>query len=490
MEYRILGSIEVLDPSGRKLALGGAMQQSVLASLLLRAGQTVVLDRLVEELWDDPPASAARTVQAYVSRLRHELPKRAIESRPGGYVLRLDGDELDLDTFARGAEEGHAALAAGDHEQAARLLREALALWRGPALAGLTSEALRRHAEQLEEQRLSALEDRLEADLESARHSEIVPELTALVAEHPFRERLRAQLMKAFYRSGRPGEALALYRETRRLLVEELGMEPGQELRELEQAILRQDPELAEAPSPEPRTAATEIAPVPLLEREPLGSQGPTPTAASRYPRRRTIAYGALAGVIAAAVAIPLFALGGSGVDHADLGKTPGNSVGVLDANSGDARAPVALPAPADGGGGRSRLGLGGKRRLQRRLRDRPEDEHQAPDDPGRERAGRDRRWRWLCLGDEQPGRHGLADRSPRADRTPADPRRERPDRHRRTEAAMCGWRTRPTIPSRRSARATESCSRPTPPATIPEPLPSGRGRSGSRASQTTPWSN
>jgi YVTN family beta-propeller protein len=247
MQYRVLGPLEVLDASGQKVSLGGAMQQSVLASLLLRVGKTVPLERLVDELWEEPPATAARTLQAYVSRLRHALPKGAIESRPGGYAFVLDGDELDLDTFERLADHGHVALAGGDYQQAAGLLRDALALWRGPALAGLTSAALRREAARLEELRLSVLEDRVEADLGCARHGELVPELKALVAEHPLRERLRAQLMRALYRSGRSGEALALYREGRRLLVEELGMEPGQELRELEQAILRQDAEL-EAP--------------------------------------------------------------------------------------------------------------------------------------------------------------------------------------------------------------------------------------------------
>jgi class 3 adenylate cyclase/tetratricopeptide (TPR) repeat protein len=271
MEYRVLGPLEVLAAGGEKLALGGAMQQSVLASLVLRAGQTVALERLIDDLWDEPPETAARTVQAYVSRLRHELPKGAIESRPGGYRLVLDGGIFDLETFERRAEEGHSALAAGRCEEAGRLLRSALALWRGPALAGLTSEALRRQAEQLEELRLTALEDRLAADLGCAREAEIVPELKTLVAEHPFRERLRAQLMRALYRSGRPGEALALYRETRRVLVDELGMEPGQELRELEQAILRQDAEL-EAPTPRRSTAPAEPVPV---EREPRIEQPP-----------------------------------------------------------------------------------------------------------------------------------------------------------------------------------------------------------------------
>jgi predicted ATPase/DNA-binding SARP family transcriptional activator len=244
MEYRVLGPLEVLDASGQKLPVGGAMQQSVLASLLLRRGQTVALERLVDELWDEPPATATRTVQAYVSRLRHELPNGAIERRPGGYTLVLDGGELDLETFEHHAEKGHAALAAGEYERAASLLRKALALWRGPPLAGLASEALRREAERLEEQRLQALEDRIEADLGRGRHREVVPELQALVAEHPFRERLRAQVMSALYRSGRQTEALDVYRDARQVLHDQLGLEPSRSLREMQQAILRQAPSL------------------------------------------------------------------------------------------------------------------------------------------------------------------------------------------------------------------------------------------------------
>ena len=270
MEYRVLGSLEVLAASGEKLALGGAMQQSVLASLLLKAGQTVALERLVDDLWDEPPETAARTVQAYVSRLRHELPRDAIESRPGGYRLVLNGGDFDLEKFERGVEEGHRALAVGHYEEAGKLLRSALALWRGPPLAGLKSEALRRQAERLEELRLSALEDRFEADLGCAREVEIVPELKTLVAEHRFREHLHALLMRALCRSGRPGEALAIYRETRRMLVDELGIEPGQELRELEQAILSQDAEL-ETPGRERPTPSVpvSVAPVLRIERRP-----------------------------------------------------------------------------------------------------------------------------------------------------------------------------------------------------------------------------
>ena len=244
MEYRILGPLEVLDARGHSLSLGGARQQSVLASLLLRAGHTVALERLIDELWEERPETAAKTVQVYVSRLRHELPAGAIESRAGGYALLLDGDRLDLRSFEQAAKEGRAALAAGDCERAAELLRQALALWRGPALAGLSSDALRREAERLEEVRLRVLEDRLEADLGCAREGEVVPELQALVSEHPLRERPRAQLMLALYRADRQAEALAFYRETRSLLVEELGLEPSEELQRLERQILAHDPEI------------------------------------------------------------------------------------------------------------------------------------------------------------------------------------------------------------------------------------------------------
>ncbi|HSC50752.1 MAG TPA: BTAD domain-containing putative transcriptional regulator [Gaiellaceae bacterium] len=245
----------------------------MLGSLLLHAGDTVPLERLVDEVWETPPETAAKTVQVYVSRLRQLLPG-AIETRSGGYALLLDGDRLDVTRFEQLADEGRSALSAADWERAATLLSEALALWRGPALGGLAAEALRREANRLEESRLQVLEDRLEADLARGRAREIVPELKALVEEQPFRERPRAQLMLALYRSGRSGEALEVYRETRRLLVDELGIEPGQELRDLEQAILRQDSELGGPVSEvsEPVVAGRELetkpAPVKVATRE------------------------------------------------------------------------------------------------------------------------------------------------------------------------------------------------------------------------------
>src|SRR5438128_785200 len=271
MEYRVLGSLEVVDGRGRPLALGGARQQSVLASLILRAGRTVPLQRLVEELWEKPPKTAEKTVQVYVSRLRRQLETGAIESRRGGYALVLDGDQLDLARFEQIAGEGREALGAGDCERAATLLRDALALWRGPALAGLTSEALRHQAERLEELRLTVLEDRLEADLGCAREAEIVPELKALVAEHPFRERLRALLMLALYRSGRQTEALDVYRETRGLLADQLGLEPSETLRELERRMLAHDPEL-EVKLPD---AVAPAQPAPRPQEQPIRARMP-----------------------------------------------------------------------------------------------------------------------------------------------------------------------------------------------------------------------
>jgi class 3 adenylate cyclase len=273
MEYRVLGVLEVLDASGQPLALGGTRQQTVLGSLLLRAGETVPLERLVDELWERPPDTAAKTVQVYVSRLRRLLSPGAIESRSGGYALRLDGDELDLTQFEQLADEGRAALSASEWERAASLLGDALALWRGPALGGLSADALRREAERLEEARLQVLEDRVEADLARGREREVVPELRALVAEHPFRERLCGQLMRGLYAAGRQAEALEVYRETRTLLDQELGLEPGAELRELERRMLSHDPALeqhvaAPVPQPEPATAPLEAA-EPIRGRRP-----------------------------------------------------------------------------------------------------------------------------------------------------------------------------------------------------------------------------
>ena len=253
MDFRILGPLEVHDGQ-RVLSLGGTRQRAVLAVLLLHANQVVSSDRLIDELWgDEPPKAAAASLRVFVSELRKILePGRrqrgsdqVLLTRPPGYMVRLDRNQFDLERFEQLFEAGRRALADGDTETAAGGLREALSLWRGPPLADFAYEPFAQAAiGRLEELRLNTLELRVEADLALGRHSELVGELQSLVAEHPLRECLRRQLMLALYRSGRQSEALDVYRVARRALVEELGIEPGSALQELERAILRQDSSL------------------------------------------------------------------------------------------------------------------------------------------------------------------------------------------------------------------------------------------------------
>ena len=243
MEFRILGPLEVVE-GGRSLALGGPRQRALLAVLLTRANEVVSGDRLIDELWGArPPRSASNALQYHVSQLRKALgATEAIVTRDPGYLIRVAPHELDLLRFEQLVDEARQAPA--DH--ASRLLHDALGLWRGPALAGLANDpSLQAEILRLEELRLAALELRIETDLALGRHRDLVGELEALVHEHPQRERARAQLMLALYRCGRQAEALDLYREGRRLLVGELGIEPGLELQELEKAILRHDPALS-----------------------------------------------------------------------------------------------------------------------------------------------------------------------------------------------------------------------------------------------------
>jgi DNA-binding SARP family transcriptional activator len=243
VEFRILGPLEVVE-SGRAIPLGGPRQRTLLAVLLTRPNEVISVDRLVDELWADrPPAAAVNALQYHVSQLRKLLGRaEAIVTREPGYLIRVQPDELDLLRFERLVDEAERAPA----ERAAALLRDALDLWRGPPLADLAHEPFAQpEIRRLEELRLTALERRVDADLELGRHDHLVAELEALVAEHPLRERLRAALMRALYASGRQAEALDLYRETRRTLIDELGIEPSPALQELEQAILRQDPALS-----------------------------------------------------------------------------------------------------------------------------------------------------------------------------------------------------------------------------------------------------
>jgi DNA-binding SARP family transcriptional activator len=241
IEFRLLGPLEVTLHE-RPLELGGVKQRSLLAILLLHANQVLSSDRLIDELWGaSPPPTAAKSLQVMVSKLRKKLGDRRLVTHPPGYVLRVEPAALDLARFEQLLGEARRAAP----ESAARKLHQALALWRGPALADLAYESFAQaEIARLEELRLAALDQRIDADLATGRHAELVGELEALVAQHPLHERLRCQLMVALYRSGRQAEALDAYRAARRELSEELGLEPSEELKRLEQAILRQDPAL------------------------------------------------------------------------------------------------------------------------------------------------------------------------------------------------------------------------------------------------------
>ena len=248
MEYRILGPLEVCDGE-RSLALGGAKQRALLAVLLLHRGEVVSSDGLIDALWGErPPPTAAKSVQVYVSHLRKALGEGRLITRGGGYALAVAAGELDVERFEGLAADGRRLLASDDAKGAAETLRRALAVWRGRALQDFAyDDFAATEIPRLEELRLGVIEERIDADLALGRQAEAVAELEALVREHPLRERLRGQLMLALYRSGRQADALGRYQEGRRALVEGLGLEPGRELRELEQAILRQDPALGPA---------------------------------------------------------------------------------------------------------------------------------------------------------------------------------------------------------------------------------------------------
>jgi predicted ATPase/DNA-binding SARP family transcriptional activator/class 3 adenylate cyclase len=249
-EVRLLGPVQVLR-AGREIGLGGPRPRAVLALLVLEAGRVVPAGRLVEEVWrGSPPPGAAKTLRSYVSRLRALLdPGATLAARGGGYVLGLDPDLVDAVRFERLAGAGQAALSGGEAAAAAGRFRQALGLWRGPALADVCEvEPLAREADRLEELRLAAVEGRIEADIALGRHAEVTGELQGLVGEYPVRERLWRLLVLALYRAERQADALAAYRRARDMLADELGLEPGEELRRLEQAVLRQ--EVPAAPPP------------------------------------------------------------------------------------------------------------------------------------------------------------------------------------------------------------------------------------------------
>jgi predicted ATPase/DNA-binding SARP family transcriptional activator/peroxiredoxin len=281
MEFRILGPLEVVI-DGRRAALSGDKQRAVLALLVIHANRTLSPERLIDELWGEhPPASAAKTLQVHISRLRKGLEQAGggsgdgvVVTREHGYELTVNRERVDSIRFERLIGEARGELKVGRVARAASLLEEALSLWRGPPLSEFCDE---RFAEvemaRLGELRLGALEELIEVKLALGRHTEVVGEVEALTAEHPYRERLRAQLMLALYRSDRQAEALQAYQDARCKLVEELGIEPGHELRELHQAVLAQDPrlDLAAAARPLPGPDARPSLPAaanPLIGRQ------------------------------------------------------------------------------------------------------------------------------------------------------------------------------------------------------------------------------
>ena len=319
MEFGLLGPLEARHGE-RVVPVGGAKQRALLAILLLHANEVVSRDRLLDELWPErPPGDADHSLDHQVSRLRKALgDPELVRTRAGGYVLELEPEQLDANRFERLLEEGRRANAGGDPARALTRLEEGLALWRGGALADLAYEPFARaEIDRLEELRLLAIEERIDAELSLGRHAALTPELESLAAKHPLRERLRGQQMLALYRSGRQAEALRVFADARRALVAELGLEPGAPLRELEQAILRQD-----------------------------ASLDPAPPAAARLRRRRgALVAVALLGAAGAAAAGVVLAAGGTQSSQA-LSQAEPESLVLLSARSGriDAQASVRAP--------------------------------------------------------------------------------------------------------------------------------------------------
>ncbi len=282
LRFGILGPLEVVDDE--PLRLGGPKQRAVLAVLLLHRRNLVATDRLIEELWGGKaPATAGKTVQVYVSNLRKALGDGVLITRGRGYLLDAGPGQVDADQFEQLAHSGRQALEKGQTELARERLRSALGLWRGPPLADFASEEFAQsEITRLDEARLVALEDRIEAELALGQHLTLVPEIEAFARTHPLRERLYAQLMLALYRAGRQADALARYQQARRMLIDEFALEPSPQLKEMQRAILNQDPTL-QLPAP---TASAKRRPARLLTAKPTrASATAAPTAVARSSR-------------------------------------------------------------------------------------------------------------------------------------------------------------------------------------------------------------
>lgn len=331
VEFRILGTIEGTGDQG-PIPLGGPRQRTFLAALIVRRNEVVSIDRLVDDVWGEaPPPTGPKTVQVYVSQLRKAFaaagatPSDVLETHGHGYRLVIRPGELDVDRFERLLSAGRAALAEGNYASASATLGDALAVWRGPALEDVGYEAFaREEIGRLEERRLAALEDRVEADLHFAAAEDLVGELEMIIARNPLRERPRGQLMRALYRAGRHGEALNVYAETRRVFSEELGIEPGPTLRDLERKILAHDPE--------------------LVRVERGRAAGSDAARGSRFRHRRVLAVAAPV-VAIAGVAVILALVGGEGRSVA-VPAVQSNVVAALELQGGlGVQAPIADPA-------------------------------------------------------------------------------------------------------------------------------------------------
>jgi YVTN family beta-propeller protein len=351
MDFRVLGPLEVRDGDGNAIELGGRQQRLVLAMLLVHRNEVVSIDRLIDVVWGErPPRGAAKNVQIHISRLRRALDGNArsrraestgsaVRTRATGYVLEVSPDEVDADRFQRLVEDGRRALAAGELTRAEATLHEALALWRGEPLADFAYDSFAQHEiRRLEELRLGAVEDRIDADLGRGRHSDVTAELQGLVKQHPTRERLRGQLMLALYRCGRKAEALRVYDELRRTLAEDLGLEPSESLKRIHRAVLTDDPGLA--------------VPVHTVDRDASRGSAPPRGARASLAQRPHVVFAVAGAVVAASLALAAFL---ATRDSAALLTVGPNSVGVIDPKTNDivAAIPVGIrPGPVAAGAG------------------------------------------------------------------------------------------------------------------------------------------